>query len=101
MSTYWGYVCQSHDPHLESERWFNHGEDVLTEAYQLERAGEWPNDPAWPLLDEPRDVKHRGYFTSAPIHWLREHPKCQVALRSEYGDTKSLDAPTNGGTSEA
>jgi len=92
MSTYWGYVCQSHDPELESERWFNHGEDVLAEVYRIERAGDWPNDP----LDDPRPVGHREYNTNAPIVWLREHPRCQVALRSEYGDTKPLTvAPGN------
>jgi hypothetical protein len=42
VSTYWGYVCESHNPPLISEHWFNHGEDVLTDAYRKERAGEWP-----------------------------------------------------------
>jgi hypothetical protein len=33
VSTYWGYVCESHNPPLESEHWINHGEDVLVATF--------------------------------------------------------------------
>jgi len=95
MSTYWGYVCESHDPPLTSEHWFNHGEEVLTQAYTLERQGQWPNDTEfmlkYPALDpSPMPIDHRGYVTTWPIEWLREHPNCTVALHNEYGDRKPL-----------
>ena len=92
MSTYWGYVCRSHDPELESEHWFNHGSEELRDAAIKERAGEWPNDFTEPW-EEPAAVvgKLGPYQTRAPIFWLREHPKCDVALRNEYGDTEELD----------
>ena len=92
MSTYWGFACVSHDPPLTSERWFNHGEGTLRQAFRLERAGAWPNDPDMPeVLEEPLPVAHRGHATTAPIQWLREHPRCTVVLRNEYGDTEPLE----------
>ena len=91
MSTYWGYVCDSHDPPLISERWFNHGEAVLTDAYTRERAGQWPTDPNITAWDEPVPVvSSGGYETTAPISWLREHPRCTLALHNEYGDRQAL-----------
>jgi hypothetical protein len=90
MSTYWGYVCESHDPPLESERWFNHGADMLTEVFLQERAGEWPNDPEMLHWEEPVPVVHRGHATTAPIEWLRQHPRCAIALRNEYGDRRPI-----------
>ena len=77
MSTYWGYVCKSHEPPIESEHWFNHGYLTLEQVFRKERAGEWPDQ---------EDVMHRGYATKEPIQWLRQHPHCEVALRNEYGD---------------
>lgn len=91
MSTYWGYVCDSHDPPLISERWFNHGEEVLIDVFRKERAGEWPMDMAYPLLEDPMPVVWRnGYETTAPIRWLRKHPHCTVNLHSEYGERQKL-----------
>lgn len=95
MSTYWGYVCKSHDPNLRSERWFNHGEDTLTDAFRKERAGQWPMDGTHPLLEEPVHVFHgdtgSAYGTRAPIYWLRDHPRCVVWLENEYGDTRPME----------
>lgn len=96
MSKHWGYVCQSHNPQIESERLINWGQDTLTDAYRRERAGEWPNDAGfaeeWPALDPvPLPVTHNGFEYQGVIPWLREHPYCVIALRSEYGETVSLD----------
>jgi hypothetical protein len=93
VSTYWGYVCKSHNPPIESEHWFNRGEDILREAYRLEQAGEWPTVAptaldlkyGWDLDPEPVS------WTTEPIHWLRAHPHCDVALRNEYGVEEPLD----------
>lgn len=93
MSTYYGYICLSHDPHLASEHWFNHGEDVLRQAWELERAGNWPSVPEDYLAVEewsPADVTLRSYGTNAPIFWLRQHPNCVIGLESEYGDITPL-----------
>lgn len=89
MSTYWGFVCRSHDPEIESEQWFNCGAAVLADAFQKERAGDWLNSEQF---DEPLPVVAPGgtWVTSEPIYWLRQHPVCDVALRSEYGDTREL-----------
>jgi hypothetical protein len=85
LSTYWGFVCRSHDPEIESEHWFNCGAALLADVYQKERAGEWPND-----FEEPWQEPTAVGGTRAPIFWLRQHPRCDVALRSEYGDTREI-----------
>lgn len=92
MSTYWGYVCRSHDPELESEHWFNRGAAVLADAFHKELAGEWPNNPQFTNWEEPEPViaPSGNHQTTEPIYWLRQHPHCDVALRSEYGDTREI-----------
>lgn len=104
MSTYWGYVCLSHDPPMISERWLNRGGMALADLYRKERAGEWPNTPEdhpfylafegspLPMLAEgdtaiPVDHRLGGGAPpwSDPPEWLREHPNCKVGVRSEYG----------------
>lgn len=86
MSTYYGYVCKSHEPNLISEHWLNHGDQELTDAYHAERNGDWPSTldggPA-PLIN---------YAGAAPIYWLRQHPNCTIALHNEYGDETPLEA---------
>lgn len=84
MSTYYGYVCKSHTPNLASEHWFNHGEELLAEAYKHERAGTWPND----VTGDPESV---AYGMAAPIYWLRDHPNCIIAIRNEYGEETPLE----------
>lgn len=90
MSTNWGFVCLSHDPPLASEHWFNHGEDVLRDAWQKERADEWPDDPKFTAWAEPLPVVLRSAATASPIFWLRQHPNCTVGLHNEYGDIEPL-----------
>lgn len=95
LSNSWGYVCRSHDPEIESDHWFNRGAALLAEVYQKVQAGEWPDctDPL--LFGEPEGaVAPSGvYATREPIYWLRQHPRCDVALRSEYGDTREIAEP--------
>lgn len=89
MSTYWGFVCRSHDPEIESEHWFNRGAAVLADAFQKERSGEILNNQ----YGEPTQTIKSPlgtYETFEPIYWLRQHPRCDVALRSEYGDTREI-----------
>lgn len=64
---------------------------MLADAFQKERAGEWPFSPDPELSEwgEPAEVVG-SYSTTAPIYWLRQHSRCDVALRSEYGDTREL-----------
>lgn len=92
MSTYWGYVCESHDPPLISEHWINHGEEVLIETFFKVRAGEWPDDPRMPDLGEPLPVVFyaSGYGSSAPVWWLGKHPHCAVSLHNEYGERREI-----------
>lgn len=109
MSKHWGYVCQSHNPAIESERWLNHGEKVLADVFRLERAGQWPNVPEGhpyylaykgePMLVNPAASDMIG--SPGPdgsgglhlVHWLREHPHCVVAMCSEYGEIRPLADP--------
>ena len=81
MSTYWGYVCESHDPPLASDHWFNRGDDTLADVYRQVRAGTWPTTLV---------ADHCGYRTTAPIEWLHQHPHCRVALHSEYGEHRPI-----------
>jgi hypothetical protein len=104
MSTYWGYVCESHDPPLVSEHWINHGDRTLADAFHLERAGEWPDVPVIvgvndALGPEPEQVTFydSGYGSAAPIYWLREHPRCEVALHNEYGERQLIGETARGG----
>lgn len=107
MSTHWGYVCLSHDPELPSERWLNHGDRALADAFRKERAGEWPNcteEDVWGGEGEPYDLLPEGDQAipvrphggggappwSGVIEWLRQHPGCHVALRNEYGVTEEI-----------
>jgi hypothetical protein len=90
MSTYWGYVCRSHDPEIESEHWFNRGAALLADVYQKVRAGAWPDGADMGGWKEPELVNFNGYATVGPIYWLEAHPRCDVALRSEYGDTREI-----------
>ena len=100
MSHDWGYVCVAHDPPIHSEDWFNHGEDLLRAVLLTERAGDWPDDPAQTTVarkhlgPDPAPVEHNGYETTAPILWLREHPRCEVVLRGEDGEVMLPDGTT-------
>lgn len=102
MSTYWGYRCISHDPPLESEHWFNHGEDVLIDAYLKVRAGTWPMVPdrLFPGEFEPALVVHRSYETAEPHAWLTDHPRCEVVLANEYGDVRAIGETITSGVAE-
>lgn len=91
MSTYFGYECRSHEPALGSERWFNWGNEVLTETFVTVRQGNWPqvtvrSDRTGEVLwTEDAPVRHSDHETAAPISWLRDHPNCEVWLVNEYG----------------
>lgn len=82
MSTYWGYKCMSHDPPLESEYWYNHGDEklaaLLKDREALIRLGD-----------------NLSLSLPPEIVWLREHPKCTVVVANAHGDT--YVAPTEKG----
>jgi hypothetical protein len=90
MSTYWGYVCRSHDPELESEHWINHGEEVLADIANRALGPQgWPEQP---VLGGPIPFYFDGVHWTAPIVWLQQHPRCDIALRNEYGKTEEIAA---------
>ena len=91
MSAYWGYQCISHDPPLTSEHWFNHGEETLRTLFAKMRAGTWPIDDI--LGPVPVSNGNSGHSTNSPPVWLMEHPKCEVVLHNEYGDTAPIVRP--------
>lgn len=90
MSTNWGYVCLTHEPHISSDHWFNHGEDFLEVIFILERNGQWPNKDKGPFRADPANVFFQGEWTDSPIRWLREHPHCAVRLQNEYNEEKDI-----------
>lgn len=75
MSTYWGYVCVSHDPPIESEHWHNHGEQRLVDALKARAS----------YAAVPLDHDYGGDQLPPEGYWLRQHPHCRVLLRNEYG----------------
>lgn len=109
MSTSWGYVCQSHNPPLESDLWIqgsaDTGANVLTDLYRKERAGQWPSvsedhphylaygpdSPHWVLPVDGEAIPvppHAGGGAppyEGPISWLRQHPHCTIGLHNVYG----------------
>lgn len=99
MSNHWGFTCLTHQPHINSGRLLNHGEQQLVDAYFKVRAGQWPLlTPADHFMGEQAvPLFAPGYpeGTDAPIHWLWEHPDCSVALSSEYGDEIDLPGVLN------
>jgi hypothetical protein len=92
MSMYWGYYCEACD--VESEHWYNHGEDKLREVYAA-----WPHVRAIrELAGGNIDVSVLGQGTPWPF--LEEHPDHPLMLINEYGDLEPLnpDAVTRGFT---
>ena len=112
MSESWGYVCESHDPPLESDRWLNRGADALADLARKMRDGTWPLaadlDPEYALAygDEPAPMEYwRGETSAVPVapvpgggsppysgppNWFSEHLNCRIALRSEYGERREI-----------
>lgn len=75
MSTWYGYVCLSHDPYVEQDRMYHghRGEEFLIWSLKTRRgqdAGPRPSD-----LD--------AQSTNA---WLDEHPNCNVGVKNGYGE---------------
>lgn len=116
MSKYWGYVCESHDPPIESDHWLNHGDDALIDLFHKVRNGEWPKsaemvpefrlaygDELAPMVTGFGVTDGKPYAIPVrpvpgggappwhgPPNWLAEHPRCKVALRNEYGDRREV-----------
>lgn len=82
MSTYWGYSCRTHTPPLNSEMWFNHGDEALRRVLGQYRAGNWPTDE-WGY---PLPMSHNGHLTSEPTAWLSRHEQCDIGIINEYGN---------------
>lgn len=78
MSTYWGYRCISHNPHLESEHWYNHRENMLGELLQKKA-----------LIPAAIEVASTVWDAQLPqeVHWLAHHLNCSVEVVNEYGET--------------
>ena len=89
MSTNWGYKCMSHEPHIKSEHWFNHGDDLLIAIYILNKNGLWPksDNQYW---DEPKNIMVGNWETASAVSWLWQHPNCKVVLNNEYDENKNI-----------
>jgi hypothetical protein len=78
LSTYWGYRCLSHDPPLDSERLSNHHADMLVATLR-----------ARPHVLKAIEVGHLhgGFITPEWWRFLVDHPRCEVVVVNEYGET--------------
>jgi len=108
VSKHWGYVCVSHDPPLASERFGNHADDILRDIHRAHRAGTLAMEPevheSGPFAGQTNYTRdyvalpmHHGsdhYKSTAPMNWLDDHPRCEIMLRSEYGDIEPIEAET-------
>lgn len=111
MSTYWGYVCLSHDPPIEGSRDLNHGDDALIDLYWKVTAGDWPM--ASELVPPGLERAYEGELApmvmegslavpvppqqgggappwGSPLSFLQQHPHCVIVVQSEYGDRRSM-----------
>ena len=93
MSTEFGYICLSHDPHLHSDglvverdverlRWvYRHRHDLIV----------WLNiantDDS---VIEPPAVNGCLSRPDAPIRFLREHFRCHIGIWSEISEVEEL-----------
>ena len=91
MSTGWYLECADHDPPLLSH-------DVAQHDRRLYRARElWRNRDL--IVGNPYIESFADYFDNNILRFMRQHPKCSVRLRSEYGETQPIegdDEPTAG-----
>lgn len=105
MSRHFGYRCVSHDPPLNSERWGNWGDDILRDIHKAHREGTLAMEPEFyesgPFAGQENYTRdyvalpvHRNsdhYTTTGPMHWLDDHPHCEVVLQDEYGGTATIE----------
>lgn len=84
MSTYWGYRCT--DCNHDSDKWLNHGDDVLAEFYH-----------AWRLLSPVRDKLPSvglfidgGWPSGEMSEFMQAHGAHHVVLHNEYGVIKEI-----------
>lgn len=122
MSTYWGYVCESHDPPIESDHDLNHGDDALIDLYWKVRNGEWPRsadlvpefrlaygDELAPMVMVSATESTAAYAVPVapragggtppwhgPVAFLQDHPRCKIALKNEYGDRREIGETIQG-----
>lgn len=76
MSTWYGYVCLSHEPPLEQDRVFHghKGEEFL--IWNLKRR-----------RGQVQEAAHRGSGAAVADAWLDGHPDCNVGVKDGYGET--------------
>lgn len=84
MSTYWGYRCNDCD--INSDTWFNHGEQKLTEIAEAWRITE---ALAWQHVRVGTEFGFGGYWFEIE-GFLESHGAHDIILRNEYGDTLPL-----------
>ena len=81
MSCDWGYYCTQCE--VESETWFNHGENLLREIYAA-----WPHVRAIQEINGDIEISIWRY---QPWGFLAEHDGHPLMLASEYGDQEPLN----------
>jgi len=80
MSTYWYFECTQHDPPLRSEEEFTQHTGDSYFDHGIRMASERP------ISD---DFESSDYFVVNAARFLRQHPKCELAIVSEYGERRT------------
>jgi hypothetical protein len=82
MSTYWYFECASHEPPIRSDDEFTQhtDDDAFRTALGLAR-----------MRPIGQDQEGDDYFSRRAIWFLKQHPACELAIVSEYGERRSGD----------
>jgi len=89
MSVYWHFECEDHDPPIQSEEFTQHTDDRhYDHGVDLALTRPLARDD-WPDIKDPS----RAYFDRNARSFLRDHPKCTLALVSELAERRELTYP--------
>jgi hypothetical protein len=88
MGTYFGYVCLTHTPHLESDR-FMHGHGDVHNSDTVKVLLELVDIARGNSITQPQDYAGHSGYTPA-LSWLAEHPTCRLAVADGYGARREI-----------
>lgn len=88
MSTYLYLECASHDPPLRSDDEVGqHLTDLPAIRYRITQRALYAGAAAHNL-----DITTDSSFARTAIHFLTQHPHCEIRIRDEYGEEHPLRA---------
>lgn len=91
MSTYLYLVCLDHTPPLRAA---SESGQHLYDLPQV-RADIAARDAHLAVVSaSDGDVPYLGYFRSATVRFLVDHPRCRIGIRDEYGREHPTEDPS-------